>query len=124
VGGPLAMLLLSVRDLDLFIPLFFVTIFFFTWYHGPMTAAIFDVVPAQVGASVIGAYVFFTHIAGDAVVFPVVGLLSDRFGIRAAMLVLPTVAMAGGLVVLVALRTVRRDMERGRSATGEFPVPG
>ena len=122
VGGPLALVLLSVRDLDLFIPLFFVTIFFFTWYHGPMTAAIFDVVPAQVGASVIGTYVFFTHIAGDAVVFPVVGLLSDKFGIRAAMLLLPTVAMLGGLVVLVALRTVRRDMERGRSATGEVPA--
>lgn len=122
VGGPLAVVLLTVRDLDLFIPLFFLTIFFFTWYHGPMTAAIFDVVPAQVGASVIGAYVFFTHIAGDAVAFPVVGALSDRFGIRWAMYLLPAVAVLGGLVVLVGLRTVARDMIQGRQATGEFPV--
>lgn len=122
-GGPLAVALLLVRDLDVFIPLFFVTIFFFTWYHGPMTAAIFDVVPAQVGASVIGAYVFFTHIAGDAVAFPVVGILSDRFGIRWAMLLLPVVAILGGAVVLLSLRTIRRDMERGRRATGEYRVP-
>lgn len=123
IGGPLAIWLLSVDDLDLFIPLFFTTLFFYTWYHGPMTAAIFDVVPAQVSASVIGAYVFFTHIAGDAVAFPVVGFLSDRFGIRLAMMILPAVAILGGLVVLLALRTIRRDMERGQRATGEFAVP-
>ena len=29
-----------------------------------------------------GAYVFFIHIAGDAVALPVVGFLSDRYGLR------------------------------------------
>lgn len=114
-GAPLAFWLLHVEDLNVFIPLFFTTLFFFTWYHGPMTAAIFDVVPPQVGASVIGTYVFFTHIAGDAIAYPLVGSLSDRFGLRTAMLVLPTAAFLGGGLVLLALRTVARDQARVRS---------
>jgi MFS family permease len=122
-GAPLATWLLTVDDLYVFIPVFFTTIFFFMWYHGPMTAAIFDVVPPQVSASVIGAYVFFTHIAGNAIAYPLVGFLSDRFGIRLAMMVLPVAAFAGGLVVLLAARTLARDRERAWRASGVFPVP-
>jgi MFS family permease len=114
-GAPLALWLLHVEDLNVFIPLFFTTLFFFTWYHGPMTAAIFDVVPSQVGGSVIGTYVFFTHIAGDAIAYPLVGSLSDRFGLQTAMLVLPAAAFLGGGLVLLALRTVARDQARVRS---------
>lgn len=123
LGAPLAIWLLTVSDLELFIPIFFVTLFFFTWYHGPMTAAIFDVVPPQVGASVIGAYVFFSHIAGDAIAYPLVGFLSDRFGLRLAMMVLPAAAFAGGAVVLLAARTTAQDRERARHATGPFRIP-
>jgi len=112
IGGPLCVWLLSVRDLELFIPLFFSTLFFFTWYHGPVAATIFDVVPAGIGASVVGTYVFFTHIAGDAVAYPLIGFLSDRLGLEGAMLLLPAVGMLGGLIFLLAMRTVGRDMRR------------
>jgi MFS family permease len=114
IGGPLCIWLLSVRDLEAFIPLFFVTLFLFTWYHGPVSATVFDVVPASVGASVMGAYVFFTHMAGDAIAYPLIGAFSDRFGIRSAMLVLPVVGVVGGVVFLMAARTVARDVERIR----------
>lgn len=116
-GAPLAFWLLHVENLDVFIPVFFSTIFFFTWYHGPMTAAIFDVVPHQVGASVIGTYVFFTHLAGDAIAYPLVGTLSDRFGLRIAMLVLPAAAFLGGAIVLLAIRTVKADRARALAAS-------
>ncbi len=112
LGGPLCMWLLSVRELDLFIPLFFATLFFFTWYHGPVAATIFDVVPAGIGASVMGTYVFFTHIAGDAVAYPLVGFVSDRVGIEWAMLLLPAAGFIGGVIFLLATRTVARDMRR------------
>src|SRR5207244_1788817 len=35
-----------------------------------------------------------------------------RFGLRPAMLLLPSAGLVGGLVILVALRTVARDMAR------------
>jgi hypothetical protein len=73
---------------------------------------IFDVVPARVGATVAGAYLLFIHLAGDAIAFPLVGALSDRFGIDRAVFVLPLVATLGGLVVLGAARTVGQDMRR------------
>jgi MFS family permease len=123
IGAPLATWLLSVDDLSTFVPIFFTTIFFFMWYHGPMTAAIFDVVPPQVASSVIGAYVFFTHIAGNAIAYPLVGFLSDRFGLQRAMLVLPVAAFLGGAVVLLGARTLARDRERAWRASGQFPIP-
>jgi MFS family permease len=77
-----------------------------------MAAVIFDVVPARIGATVIGAYLLFIHLAGDAIALPLIGALSDRFGLGRAVLLLPTVALLGGLVMWGALRTVTRDMRR------------
>ncbi|HEY8104604.1 MAG TPA: MFS transporter [Gemmatimonadales bacterium] len=112
IGAPAAIWLLTVRDEAIFIPVFFGAFFFLSWYNGPLTAVIFDVVPARVGATVAGAYLLFIHLAGDAIAFPLVGALSDRFGIDRAVFVLPSVALLGGLVVLGALRTVGADMKR------------
>ncbi|MEO5799800.1 MAG: MFS transporter [Gemmatimonadales bacterium] len=112
IGGPLAIWLLTVRDIDVFMPVFAVAFFFLSWYNGPMAAVIFDVVPARIGATVSGAYLLFIHLAGDAIAFPLVGSLSDRFGIDRAVMVLPVVALFGGVVMLGAMRTVNRDMAR------------
>lgn len=112
IGGPLAIWLLTVRDPTIFTPVFFGAFFFLSWYNGPLTAVIFDVVPARVGATVAGAYLLFIHLAGDAIAFPLVGALSDRFGIDRAVFVLPLVATLGGLVILGATRTVWPDMQR------------
>jgi MFS family permease len=90
----------------------FTTFFLYTWYNGPLSAVMLDVVPAAVRASVLGAYVLFSHLAGDAIAPPLVGYLSDRFGLRPAMLLLPTAGAVGGLVILIALTTVGRDMAR------------
>ena len=112
IGGPLAIWLLTVRDIDVFMPIFAVAFFFLSWYNGPMTAVIFDVVPARIGATVSGAYLLFIHLAGDAIALPLVGSLSDRFGLDRAVMVLPVVALVGGIVMLGAMKTVTRDMAR------------
>jgi MFS family permease len=93
-------------------PVFAVAFFMLSWYNGPITAVIFDVVPARVGATVVGAYLLFIHLAGDAIALPLVGTLSDRFGLDRAVMVLPAVALAGGIVMLGALRTVTADMQK------------
>jgi MFS family permease len=114
IGGPLAFWLLTLRDLDLFVPVFAAAFFFLSWFNGPIAALIFDVVPSSISATVAGAYLLFIHLVGDAVAFPLVGALSDRFGIDRAVLLLPAVALVGGLVILGAMRTVARDMARVR----------
>lgn len=121
VGGGLANWLLLVRDLQIFAPLFAASFFCLTWFNGPMAAVIFDVVPARIGATVIGAYLLFIHIVGDAVAFPIVGMLSDRFGIDTAILLLPITAVIGGTVTLIGARTVAHDMDRASvRTTGTF----
>ena len=112
IGGPLALWLLTVRDLAVFVPVFCAAFFFISWYSGPIAAVIFDVVPARISATVAGAYLLFIHLVGDTVAFPLVGFLSDRFGLDRAVLVLPSVALAGGVVILGAVRTVAQDMAR------------
>src|SRR5207247_1557826 len=115
LGGPVCAALLLIDELRLFVPLLFGTFFLYSWYNGPLSAVILDVVPAAVRASVLGAYVLFSHLAGDAIAPPLIGYLSDRFGLRPAMLLLPTAGAVGGVVILIALSTVGRDMARVRT---------
>ncbi len=113
LGAPVCAALLLVHDLRWFAPLILATYFLYTWYNGPLAAVILDVVPPAVQASVLGAFVLFSHLAGDALAPPLIGYLSDRTGnLRTAMLLLPAVGLFGGLVILIALRTVARDMRR------------
>lgn len=115
LGGPVCAGLLLLGDLRFYVPLLFATFFLYTWYSGPLSAVILDVVSPAVRASVLGAFVLFSHLAGDAIAPPLVGYLSDRVGLRPAMLVLPMVGVVGGLLILIALTTVGRDMARVRT---------
>jgi len=113
LGAPICVALLMVQDLRWFAPLILATYFFYTWYNGPLAAVILDVVPPAVQASVLGAFVLFSHLAGDALAPPLIGYLSDRTGsLRAAMLLLPAVGVVGGIIILIALTTIKRDMAR------------
>jgi MFS family permease len=115
LGGPVCAALLLIDELRLFVPLLFGTFFLYSWFNGPLSAVLLDVVPAAVRGSVLGAYVLFSHLAGDAIAPPLIGYLSDRFGLRPAMLLLPTAGAVGGMVILIALTTVGRDMQRVRT---------
>jgi sugar phosphate permease len=112
LGGPVCTALLLVDRGALFTALVLGTFFLYTWYNGPIAAVILDVVPAAVRSTVLGAFVLFSHLAGDAIAPPLVGYLSDRTDLRTAMLLLPGAGVVGGLVILIALTTVGRDMRR------------
>jgi MFS family permease len=124
LGGPLAVWLLTIRDLALFQAVFAIAFFCLSWYNGPITAVIFDVVPPRISATVAGAYLLFIHLAGDAISLPLVGTLSDVFGLDRAIILLPLVVILGGVVVLGATRTVGRDTRKSAEVgrTGEFRV--
>jgi predicted MFS family arabinose efflux permease len=116
LGAPACVAMLLVNDARMFAPLFFLTVFFYMCYNGPVAAVLFDVVPRGIAATVMGAYIFFIHIAGDAIALPVIGALSDRIGLRGALLSLPLVGLLGGVVLLFAVFTVAEDMKRAQSA--------
>jgi sugar phosphate permease len=112
LGAPIAIWLLVMQDLQWFVPMFALSFFFLSWYNGPQMAVLYDVVPSRIGSTVGGAYLLFIHLAGDAIAFPLVGALSDQMGLGRAVLVLPIVSLVGGLVILGAMPTVVRDMDR------------
>jgi sugar phosphate permease len=126
LGTPVVVALILSNNLKLFVPLVFGTYFFYTWYNGPLSAVLFDVVPAAVRSSVMGAFLLFSHLAGDAVAPPLIGYLSDRLqaawhlpadeALRRAMLLLPAVGLLGGFVILFGLRSIRDDMAKVSSA--------
>ncbi|MGE0551953.1 MAG: MFS transporter [Gemmatimonadales bacterium] len=123
IGVPIAFWLLGTRDPAVFMPLFYAGFFFLTLYNGPLTATVFDVVPARIGTTVMGAYLLFIHVAGDSIAFPLVGSLSDRFGLARAIYLLPAAALVGGLITLLAARTVVRDIARAEQApAGSLPA--
>jgi predicted MFS family arabinose efflux permease len=115
IGAPLAIWLLNIRDMTWFVPVFCAAFFFLTWYNGPLTAVIFDVVPSRIATTVVGAYLMFIHLAGDAVAFPLVGVLSDNFGLHRAVVLLPVASLAGALIVLSAVRSLAADTARAVS---------
>ncbi|HEX7024374.1 MAG TPA: MFS transporter, partial [Gemmatimonadales bacterium] len=112
IGAPLLIWLLFIRDLSWFIPVFCAAFFFLTWYNGPLTAVIFDVTPMRIATTVSGAYLMFIHLAGDAVAFPLVGFLSDRFGLEYAIIMLPIASLIGAGIVLSAVRSLAGDAQR------------
>lgn len=123
IGAPACVVMLLVGEARLFTPLFFVTVFFYMWYNGPVAAVLFDVVPRGIAATVMGGYIFFIHIAGDAIALPVIGALSDKIGLRGALLSLPLVGLLGGVVLLFAVFTVGADMARAKSAPARLIRP-
>lgn len=112
IGAPLLIWLLFIRELHWFIPVFCAAFFFLTWYNGPLTAVIFDVTPTRIATTISGAYLMFIHLAGDAVAFPLVGFLSDRFGLERAIIMLPIAALLGATIVLSAVKALEGDMAR------------
>jgi Na+/melibiose symporter-like transporter len=112
IGGPLTIWVLTRNDLAVFAPGFAIAFFFLSWFNGPMAAVIFDVVPASIGSTVVGGYLLFIHLAGDAIAFPLIGSLSDRFTLERAVILLPIVALVGGIAALGALTTITKDMAR------------
>lgn len=116
IGTPLAIWLLFIRDMSWFVPVFCAAFFFLTWYNGPLTAVIFDVTPSRIATTVAGAFLMFIHLAGDAIAFPLVGVLSDNFGLQRAVLLLPVAALIGALITLLAVRSLVADTARAESA--------
>jgi MFS transporter, Spinster family, sphingosine-1-phosphate transporter len=94
-----------------------VTIFFVSWYHAPMAATVDDLASAERAATAQAVVVFTMHILGTAPSSWVIGALSDRIGLGAALWV-PTAALAvAALAMMAAVPSFADDSDRARAAT-------
>jgi MFS transporter, Spinster family, sphingosine-1-phosphate transporter len=100
----------------------FVAGFFMSWYHGPVTAVIHDMMPRRAHATSIGVYMFATQLIGG--LGPqVVGKISDLHDMQLGLQIAVAVMVCGALLMLLVIHFIRRDGLR-HSALAVFHAEG
>ncbi len=108
-GAPVAVLALSARQPKIFLPAIFVAGFFLFLNTGPLNAFLLGCVPAGIRATAMAVNIFFIHALGDAISPPIIGILSDRFGLFRATMIAPVMMVLSGIVLLSAIRTRKTE---------------
>ncbi|HVB25413.1 MAG TPA: MFS transporter [Ktedonobacteraceae bacterium] len=113
IGAPLVMVALLIHTQVLFILVFIIAAISLNFCTGPLNAVLQDVIAPEMRATALGLALLLAHILGDAASPTIIGVLSDKFTLGTALLVTaPTFLFLAGLVCLLGLRTVARDMNR------------
>lgn len=104
---PFILWALAVQDKRLVLAAFFLASFFMSWYHGPVTAIIHDLVPRRAHATSIGVYMFVTQLVG-AFGPQLVGSISDARDLRAGLELAVAVMVLGALVLFLVAYLINR----------------
>ncbi len=86
----------------------FIAGFFMSWYHGPVTAVIHDMMPLRAHATSVGVYMFVTQLVG-ALGPQIVGKISDLRDLQLGLQIAVAVMVCGALLLLVVIHFIRRD---------------
>jgi len=85
-----------------------VAVFFMSWYHGPVTAVLHDMMPRRAHATSVGVYMFATQLIGG--LGPqVVGRISDLHDLQVGLQIAVAVLVCGALLMLLVIHFIRRD---------------
>lgn len=112
VSAPLGFLFLLHSDPRVFLTALFFAVFFLVLYTGTVNAVIHNVVHPNLRATAISIFVLLIHLGGDAFSPAIVGLISGRRSLQAAMLLLPVMVFFAGLLALATSGVVVGDMRR------------
>ena len=88
---------------------FFTAGYFMSWYHGPVTAVIHDLMPRRAHASSVGVYMAATQLLGGILGPYVVGRLDDIADLILGLRVAVGVMIVGALLMFVVIYFIRRD---------------
>ena len=82
--------------------------FFMSWYHGPVTAVIHDMMPRRAHSTSIGVYMFATQLVGG--LGPqIIGKISDQRDLQVALQIAAAILVCGALLMLLVIHFIRRD---------------
>lgn len=134
IAAPLILMALRTTNKLFFVGFFFLGMFFASWYHGPVTAVIHDLIPACAHATAMGVYYFFVNLFATVPAFWMVGMIADRYSLLTGMYTALAAHVAGGLCFLVVVYLIRRHglhhpamapyREGGRMGNGERLASG
>jgi predicted MFS family arabinose efflux permease len=82
--------------------------FFMSWYHGPVTAVLHDMMPRRAHATSVGVYLLVTQLVGGFGP-EVVGKISDLHDLQLGLQVCVAVMVCGALLMLLVIHFIRRD---------------
>lgn len=108
-SAPLILTALHARGKVVLLGTFFLGVFFMTWYHGPVTATMHDLIPARAHSTAVGLYYFFVNFFATTLAPGVVGRIADAYGLLAGMHTAVIAQAAGALCFLGVVYFVRRD---------------
>jgi MFS transporter, Spinster family, sphingosine-1-phosphate transporter len=83
--------------------------FFLSWYHGPLTATIHDLVPPRGHATALGFYYLFVNLFSMAIAPVVIGRLADRYNLITALHVPILAQLAGAAFFVLVIQCIRHD---------------
>jgi sugar phosphate permease len=113
IGAPLVLVALFIHTLLPFIAVFVVAAISLNFCTGPLNAVIQDVIVPNMRATAVGLALLLAHLLGDAAAPSIIGLISDHTSLGTALMVTgPTFLFLAGVVCLIGLKTVARDMRR------------
>jgi|HubBroStandDraft_6_1064221.scaffolds.fasta_scaffold00272_16 predicted MFS family arabinose efflux permease len=92
-----------------FLLLFGLGVFFLSWYHGPLTATIHDLVPPRGHASALGFYYLFVNLFAMAIAPLVIGKIADHYTLVTALHFPILAQLAGAAFFVVVILCIHRD---------------
>ena len=120
-SGPLLLWGLATDSREQLLVSFGLAAFFMSWYHGPVTAMIHDMMPPRAYATSVGLYMFVTQLAG-AFGPSLVGNVSDIFDLQLGLQLAVAVMAAGSLSFLLVIFFIRRHGLRHPALSSYHPA--
>ncbi|MGA2484102.1 MAG: MFS transporter [Candidatus Acidiferrales bacterium] len=109
LAAPLVLWAISTEEKLTVVIAFFTAGYFMSWYHGPVTAVIHDLMPPRAHASSVGVYMFVTQLLGGVLGPYVVGRIDDMATLVLGLQVAVGVMVAGALLMFLVMYFIQRD---------------
>jgi MFS family permease len=109
LGAPAIYFALHASEKIHFLLFFGVGAFFLSWYHGPLTATIHDLVPPRGHATALGFYYLFVNLFSMAIAPMVIGRLADRHDLIYALHIPIIAQLLGAGFFVVVIQCIRHD---------------
>jgi len=123
LAAPFLLLAIQADEKIIVLSGFCVAVFFMSWYHGPVTAVLHDMMPRRAHATSVGVYMFATQLVGG--ISPtVVGKISDARDLQLGLQIAVAVMVCGALLMLLVIHFIRRDGLRHPTLDAFHAEPG
>jgi MFS transporter, Spinster family, sphingosine-1-phosphate transporter len=112
IGAPVAAWAIMTPDRNACLAAIFLAEFFLFLNTGPLNTVIVNVTPPAVRAMAFALNIFFIHALGDAVSPTLLGILSDWWGLRHALLITPVAMAVAAFFCMLCGRHIAADTAR------------